>query len=313
MWAKSGSEFGFGRRNGLLLECRAVVGTRDLGLTFAGGGSRSFYQVGLLEQWGPRVIPRLAAVSGVSAGAAMAALTLAGRAEEALAAFTEERRGLRRNVQPSRLLAGERPMPHDGIYRRTMLRALEGEGFARLRALPFPLYVLCAVVPPRVPPAVSVFGGLLLYQAEKKLRPRMLHPTVGRRVGFVERAHDARQCATLEDLVDLILASSSTPPFTRLGAYGGEALLDGSLIDNAPAHLVVEAPGVKKTLVLLTRPYPTGVGGAVGERLYLAPSSKVPIGRWDYREQAPVEATLSLGRRDATVHAEALERFLGED
>jgi len=240
----------------------------------------------------------------------MAVLTLAGRTEEAHAAFAEERRGVRRNVQPSRLLRAERPMPHDGIYRRTLLRALAGDAFDRLRALPFPVYVLCAAVPRRVPPTVSVVGGLLLYQAEKKLRPRQLHPTVGRRVGFAERAYDVRECESLEALVELILASSSTPPFTRLGAFGGEDLLDGSLIDNAPAHLVASAPGVEKTLVLLTRPYPNGTGGVQRGRLYLAPSAPVPIGRWDYREHAPVDATIQLGRRDATVHAEALERFL---
>ena len=31
---------------------------RDLGLTFAGGGSRAFYQLGLLERWGDQVLSK---------------------------------------------------------------------------------------------------------------------------------------------------------------------------------------------------------------------------------------------------------------
>ena len=54
---------------------------RDLGMTLAGGGSRSFYQVGLLDRWGERLLPRLAAVAGVSAGACTVSVWLAGRTE----------------------------------------------------------------------------------------------------------------------------------------------------------------------------------------------------------------------------------------
>lgn len=300
-----------GRETRLIVRCPTMGDTRDLGLTFAGGGNRSFYQVGLLERWAPRLLPRLAAVSSVSAGSCMAVLTMSERTDRARAIFAEERRGVDRNLYPSRPLYGERPMPHEGIYRRTLHRALEGDALARLRALPFPLYILCAAVPRRVPPVVSVLSGLALYQLEKKARPRQIHPTLAKRAGFAERAYDARDCQSVDELVDLVLASSSTPPFTGLGAFGGESLLDGSLIDNAPVHLVAERPGVQRTLVLLTRPYPEGTTGRRGERLYVAPTSPVPIGRWDYRENAPIDETLELGRRDAERHEDDLELLLG--
>jgi hypothetical protein len=65
-------------------------------------------------------------------------------------------------------------------------------------------------------------------------------------------------------------------------------------------------------LVILTRPYPAGVTGRRGTRLYLEPTAPIPIHRWDYRESADVEATLALGRRDARHFAPALTRWLGE-
>ncbi|MEY4511182.1 MAG: hypothetical protein RLZZ450_3304 [Pseudomonadota bacterium] len=43
---------------------------RDLGLTLAGGGNRSFYQQALLEAWGDQLWSRVATVSCASAGAA---------------------------------------------------------------------------------------------------------------------------------------------------------------------------------------------------------------------------------------------------
>jgi predicted acylesterase/phospholipase RssA len=150
--------------------------------------------------------------------------------------------------------------------------------------------------------------GLAAYQLEKLARPHVLHPTIVPRLGFNAHLHDARTCADAASVIDLVLASSATPPFTREGRYGGARLLDGSLVDNAPAFaLDGRAP---KTVVLLTRPYPKGALGVRNGRLYLAPTEPVPAHRWDYRESAPVDETIALGERDAERHGEALERYL---
>jgi predicted acylesterase/phospholipase RssA len=110
--------------------------------------------------------------------------------------------------------------------------------------------------------------------------------------------------------VALVLASSATPPFTPLGRVRGQLLLDGGMVDNAPAYLAEAVPGVERTLVLLTRPYPGPNIGWQGRRLYLAPTEPPPISRWDYTSVARVEATLALGRADADRHASALEALL---
>jgi predicted acylesterase/phospholipase RssA len=283
---------------------------RDLGLTLAGGGNRSFYQQALLEAWGERLWSRVAAVSCVSAGAAIAVMSLTGRAALARVHWDAARRGILKNLDVSRLLRGEKLAPHGPIYRSTIEFSLYEGGLERVRALPFPIWVLCAVPPRHLPLTLSTWLGLGAYSLEKKWNPRQLHPRAGAQLGFREFAFDARACETPQELADLLIASSSTPPFTPVGNFRRQPLLDGGICDNVPAALAERDPAVRKTLVLLTRPYPEGVTGEHGRRLYLEPSAPVPIGRWDYREGAPVEATLTLGRTDAERYAPRLEAWL---
>ncbi|MBX3247272.1 MAG: patatin-like phospholipase family protein [Myxococcales bacterium] len=285
---------------------------RDLGLTFAGGGSRAFYQLGLLERWGDAVLPRVAGVAGCSAGGAMAVLLFSGHIERARTFFAAQRRGVQGHLQWSRVLKGRRPFPHHDIYRATLLDALADGGLERIRAQPFPIRILCAAFPRALPSVAGVALGLGVYQLEKAVRPKMLHPTFPRRLGFSPRWWDARDCRTAEELTELVLASSSTPPFTRRGRYGRELLLDGSMVDNAPAYLLEDVPEVRRHLVLLTRPYRPELIGARGDRYYVAPTRPLPISRWDYRQDAPVDETFDIGRAEASVHGVPLERFLSE-
>lgn len=280
---------------------------RDLAITFAGGGSRTFWQVGLLERHWERILPRVGAVAGCSAGAAMATLLLAGNVERTKPFFAAQRRGVRGHVSLRRALRRQRPFPHDGIYRATMAHALEEGGFERIKQLPFPVRFLCASFPRRLRGVAGIAAGLGVYQLEKQLRPLMVHPTLPAKLGFQAHAWDARDCESPAQLVDLILASSSTPPFTTVGRFGGLRLIDGSMVDNAPAFLAEETPGIRESLVLLTRPHDPRSIGRKGRRLYLAPDAPLPITRWDYTEHAPVEETLDRGRADALRYGAELD------
>lgn len=286
---------------------------RDLGITLAGGGSRSFYQLGLLERWGERLLPRVAAVAGVSAGACMIAVWLAGRAEATRRFWHWRRRDVHSNFEWRRLLRGERPAPQGEVYRDSVLHAFGDGGLEALRACPFPVLVLVAAAPRRLPAVASVLIGYGAYDLEKRLRPGLLHPSFGRRLGFAPRVFDARACESAEEVADLILASSATPPFTPVGSFRGERYLDGGLFDNVPAFAVEQVPGVARNLVLLTRPYPADRLGLRDRRLYIAPSATTPVSCWDYTSSERVEATLEMGRAEAERHIPGLERLLAVD
>lgn len=263
-----------------------------------------------MERWSEQVLPRVACVAACSAGAATATLLLAGRADHAREFFARRRQGVRRNVDWRLAARGERPFPHDAIYRETLRSALGDGGFERIRAQPFPIRILCASFPRRMPTMLGLALGITAYQLEKAMAPHSLHPTFGERLGFAARSWDARECETPDELVELIMSSSATPPFTSLGSYGSQPLVDGSMIDNAPAFLAEDMPNIRRSLVLLTRPYGGARLGRVGRRLYIAPTVPVPVTRWDYTEHAPVDETLELGRREASEHQRALDSLL---
>jgi hypothetical protein len=284
--------------------------TRDLAITFAGGGNRAFYQLGLMNRWREQLLPRVAAMATCSAGACVAALVLSERETQASDFWRQRRDGITRNFEWRKMLRGKRPTPHEPIYRDTLLHAFAEGGLERVRSQPFPILVLTTAFPKPMPAFAAVILGLCAYNIEKRFRKEMIHPSLGRRVGFKAMAFDARKCETPEELADLIIASSATPPFTSVGSFSGRRLLDGGIIDNVPAFLGDEAPDVKRNLVLLTRPYPSNIIGKQGTRLYIAPANTLPVNRWDYTRPDLIDATIAAGERDAELYAPLLADFL---
>ncbi len=288
------------------------VGPRDLAITFAGGGNRAFWQVGLFRVVGDLLWPRVAAVSACSAGACVATLLLAERTDTAHAFWEKRRLGVDKNMDWRRVLRGQSPAPHGPIYRDTLLHGFREGGLARVQAAPFPVLVQTTGFPRGVPASAAVLLGIAAYSLEKALRDDMIHPTLGPKLGFRSQVFDARQCRTPEELAALVLASSSTPPFTPLGRFQGHALLDGGVIDNVPASLSDAVPGVKKNLVLLTRPYPKHAVGRQGARLYLGPERPVPIERWDYTRPDLLAATIAQGEEEGHRLRPRILEFVGK-
>lgn len=282
---------------------------RDLALTFAGGGNRSFYQLGLLSRWQDVLLPRTAAIASVSAGACVIATLLSGRRDEARRYWLSRAQGITRNFDWSKLLRGERPAPQGEIYRETLLVTFADGGLERIRAQPFPIYVLAAAFPWLLPHTLSIALGIGMYSAERSIR-RAPHPKSPAWLGFTPVAIDARVCETAEELANLILASSATPPFTPIGEFRGMRLLDGGMIDNAPAYLAERHAEARHSIVFLSRPYHPSVLGVQKHRLYLAPTQPTPINRWDYTRPHLLDETVAMGEREAVIHQPLLDTYL---
>lgn len=286
-----------------------TTNTRDLLLTFAGGGNRAFYSLGLLNRWHTSLLPRVAAVASVSAGACVVTTFLSGRRDEARRYWLDRAQGITRNFDWRKLLRGERPAPQGEIYRDTMLVTFAEGGLERIREQPFPIYVLASEFPWLLPRTLAVALGIGMYSVERSLR-RAPHPRSPQWLGFTPIAVDARLCETPEELATLILASSATPPFTPLGNFRGRTLLDGGMIDNAPAFIAEEHhPEARHSIVMLSRPYHPSVMGIQRERLYLAPTHAPPIGRWDYTQPHLLDETVAMGEREASIHQPLLDAY----
>ncbi|HEU4996082.1 MAG TPA: patatin-like phospholipase family protein [Gemmatimonadaceae bacterium] len=282
---------------------------RDVALTFAGGGNRSFYQLGLMNRWGDALLPRVASVASCSAGACVITTLLSGRREAARRYWLGRAQGITRNFDWSKLFRGERPAPQGEIYRDTLLVTFADGGLERIREQPFPIYVLAAAFPPLWPHTMSVALGIGLYSLERSLR-KAPHPRLPRLLGFMPVAVDARICESPEELAALILASSATPPFTPIGRFRGLRLLDGGMIDNAPAFLAERHSEIRHSIVFMSRPYPPSVTGIQKHRLYIAPTQPTPINRWDYTQPHLLDETVAMGEREADVHRRLLYTYL---
>ena len=218
--------------------------------------------------------------------------------------------GVSKNFEWGRVLKGQAPTPHGPIYRDTLLCAFSDGGLERIHEAPFPIWVLTAAFPRAVPAAAGAMLGFSAYNLEKKLEPARVHPQLPRKLGFRPKLVDARDCTSPDELADLIIASSSTPPFTPVGRFRGERLLDGSLVDNVPADAAERGRDIRGNLVLLTRPYPSKALGIHGTRTYVAPTKPVPIERWDYTQPELLDQTIEMGETEAAVHRPLLDQLL---
>lgn len=282
-----------------------------MGITFAGGGNKSFYQYGLMRRWRGRLLARVRAVAACSAGACVAALLLSGRERQIEEFWRSRCGGVTRNFDWRLLLAGRSPMPHGRLYRELLLHAFSDGGFTRVRSRPFPLLILATAFPGRMPAAAAALLGLCAYTIDHGRRGEKTGPPLSRRAGFRPMVFDARRCASPEELADLIIATSSTPPFTPVGRVRGHRLLDGGIINPAPSFLAEEVPGVTRSLTLLTAPRHGVPPRAPGRSLVIAPSRPLPVRTWDFTRPDLVEAAIELGEQDSELYCASLADFLG--
>jgi predicted acylesterase/phospholipase RssA len=281
-------------------------------VVFAGGGCRCFWQAGFWSVAAPELslAPRL--VGAASAGAAFACAAVGGVLDRVLHDFKQRVANNARNVYPRNLAGGEPAFPHERIYRATLLENLDDGVLERIRCGP-DLRVFLARPPAWLGASSGLAVGLIAYQLDRLLRDQV-HPIWGRRLGFQGEVVSARSCANREELADLVLQSSCTPPMTPLYRRDDRVVLDGGVVDGVPVEAVEEA---ERTLVLLTRAYAPKALPKVPGRIYIAPSRSTPVAKWDYTSPDLVQATWDLGRRDGEnfvmqhrngAHAERLER-----
>ncbi|MGE8364580.1 patatin-like phospholipase family protein [Cupriavidus sp.] len=267
-------------------------------VVFAGGGNRCWWQAGWWDTVAPELGLRPRVITGISAGAATACMVYTHDSREVMAYYSKVLAGNRRNAYWGNLLNKQRVFPHYGIY-RTALLSIFGDGrLARLQAAP-EIRIGVAHIPRWSGPRLAVMAGLVAYNIEKHWL-KTLHPRLGRKLGFHPEFVRAQDCGSPEQLADLLLQSSSTPPFTPVLRRDGRPVLDGGMVDNVPVDALDATPG--DVLVLVTRLYPRPrrfvLQHGAQRRLYLQPSQRVPISSWDYTQPGAMTGAYDLGRRD---------------
>lgn len=279
---------------------------RRLSVVLSGGGCMTFWSLGALERIRP-ILPPVTEWAGVSAGSAMASACLANRVDRTLEKFCARTAANRSNFYPLRLL-GKRPaFPHEPIYRATILDALAEGGFETLRA-GAPLRILLARFAPGAPVVRTILGAVRAYRRRK--RRHVLHGPDTPYPGFEIHVATAQDCDSAEELCDLILASSCTPPITGVQTIDGRRHADGALVDHAPVRALSAEARQGRILVFSTMCIPRPSLPSVPGRFYLTPSRPTPIAIWDYASPQLVRETFELGQQDAKRLLGPVEEFL---
>ncbi|MFM6962372.1 MAG: patatin-like phospholipase family protein [Polynucleobacter victoriensis] len=276
-------------------------------VVLAGGGNRCWWQAGFWHVLNEKIPQTPKKLIAISAGAATACLFYArpgkSGAEWGLNYYAQALDKVRKNANWANLFSSDPVFPHHQIY-RTALKNILGGGFDLIKRGP-EIEIGLAKTPAWLGPRLSVAVGLTVYNLEKYFK-KSLHPTLGKTIGFTREFIRAQDCSSEDDLIELILQSSCTPPFTPVMYRGGQAVLDGGLVDNVPIDGLSPAPeGMPRSevLVLLTRRYSQPdylIKELPGLRLtYVQPSRPVPISSWDYAHHELMPLTYQQGRADA--------------
>ncbi len=271
------------------------------GVVFAGGGCRCFWQAGFYGEAQPRlgITPKYA--SAASAGAALGTVSLAGIGARALNNFKRYAASNPRNVYPELLLSKQPMFPHEGLFRAAILETIDKEVMSIIQEGPTLRVALSRAPHSRVPRGARIAAALAAYKLEGWTRGRV-HTRWASNLGFSVEWADAAACQTVEELADLLLQTSCTPPFTPAFERDGHPVLDGGLTDNVP---VAALPECERILVLLTKHYREVPNT---ERVhYVQPSEPIPIGGWDYTDPVALQKSYDLGRRDGEQFAKTIE------
>jgi predicted acylesterase/phospholipase RssA len=263
-------------------------------VVFAGGGSRCLWQVGFWDEVAPRIDLKPKIIAGVSAGATMACLIFSGRFQDSFRRFKKIMAENRRNFYPMNLVRGMPVFPHLAMYRTAVLAAIDDTTLETLQEGP-EIRILLTRPPAWAGPRLGTLAGFLCYTLEKKLW-EPVHPQLASRFGFTPEVATLGTCRTPDDIADLLLQSSCTPPFTPVLYRHGRPVLDGGLIDNVPVRLLDGSEG--NTLILMTRRYPPERIPKLPGRIYVQPSEPIGIYKWDYTNPEGLQDAYNLGRYD---------------
>lgn len=263
-------------------------------VVFAGGGSRCLWQAGFWEVASPALNIQPDVIAGVSAGSTIACMCLGDRIREGLEFFKKITGENEKNFYPSKLFGRERAFPQYAMYRSAIMEIITEEAFKKIKEGP-ELRVLMTRPPRYLGPRSGTFVGLLTYSLEKKIN-YPVHPRWASKIGYRPEIVSAATCNSVEELADLLLNSSCTPPIVPIMKRDGNVVLDGGLIDNVPVVALDQESGA--TLILLSRRYPEKTIPRVPGRIYFQPSEEPPVAKWDYTNPVGSQGAFDMGRRD---------------
>ena len=263
---------------------------------FAGGGCRCLWQVGFWHVVSRELNIKPDIIAGVSAGAAMVSMIVSGTENIGLQLMKEAVAANKKNFYLKNIFKKERVLPHYDIYRNTIIKTFNSDALDRLKKGP-EVRVLLTNPPVYLGAVSGTVFGLLSYTIEKHTTGPV-HPKFASRLGYKPVIVKLNDCNTIEEVADMIIRSSCTPPIVPIMRYNGKVTLDGGIIDNVPVLAINKNERKGKMIVLMTRLYKSNRIPNDPDIIYVQPSKLPPIAKWDYTDPAGLQGAYDLGRQD---------------
>ena len=265
-------------------------------VVFAGGGNRCFWQLGFWDTVSQGLGLKPDVVAGVSAGAAMAALVMSGTSDPGLRLLKEAIAANRKNFYFSNIFRKAPVFPHHMIYRNTLCGAIDDAALEKIKEGP-DVRVMFAHPPLLLGAIMGTMIGLSAFLIEKHIK-HPVHSVLASKIGYTPEVVRLNDCNRVEELVDLVMCSSCSPPFVPVHRNNGRVALDGGILDNVPVSVIGEDAAKGDILVLLPRRHAYKYIPRVRGRIYVQPSSDPAIAKFDFTDAVALQKTYDLGRRD---------------
>ena len=275
---------------------RRVKMTEFKSVVFSGGGSRCFWQTGFWDIVSRGLALKPDVVAAVSAGAAMAAMVMSGTSDLGLRLLREATLANRKNFYIFNLFNKKPVCPHYTIYRNTLLRTVDDAALQRIKAGP-EIRVMFAHPPGYLGAMAGTAIGLSSYIIEKYIK-HPVHPRLALKLGYTATVISLNDCSSAEELVDLVMCSSCSPPFVPVHRHDGRIALDGGLIDNVPVTAIGRDEAKGDMLILMSRRHKEKRIPEIPGRVYVQPSSAPAVGKWDFTNPVALQKAYDMGRRD---------------
>lgn len=261
-------------------------------IVFAGGGHRCWWQAGFWGRVNAEVPLAPRVIAGIASGAAMACMLYARDAARIMDAY--------RDAFDTARMSGEHRAERAYLACRRALITICDSQFGKFKQGAPEIRIGVARAPRWFGARGAALAGWMACGVDGRwygVPRRAMERALGMHAEFVR----AQDCASVEELADLLLRSLCVRPFTPVPWHNGQPVIDGGGLNDVPMAALDAAPGL--VLVLVTRRLPRprvftdNYDGQ--QRWYVQPSRALPAARWDDVRPEPMRAAYALGARDA--------------
>jgi len=273
-----------------------MIQNKRNGLAIYAGGNHIFYIAGVLKFFTEKGL-RFDAIATYSAGSAILPFLVDGNLEDAPEVFGQYLDRNTRNFYPANLFTKDDIFPHDRIYSTAVASMVD---LKKTVEYDKPLRVIVSEFESRNSAngfvGLCAFLALLLNSLAKTETPSIFLRMFKSLFSIEGNVVDIRQCKSKEEIVEVILGSSTIYPFIHIRRRAGRSMLDGKLCLNSPIEALKDCEHVIS--IHGHHSFLPRRDGLVS----VFPLSKVRVGSLDYVGSAGVKSAFAQGYGEGAQH-----------